>query len=110
MNSLQIALFILVIGVLANLPFVLSAPWVWIARRIQPTLFSRLVFSVILYCAAGGLAMALERYFHGSVYPQDWAFYVITFAFYWVLAFPGFVYRYLRRDKDGTGTASQTIA
>lgn len=59
----------------------------------------RLLEVVLLYFAVGGVALALEAR-AGQVYPQNWEFYAITFCLFLVLAYPGFVYRYLwRRHK-----------
>jgi len=35
----------------------------------------------------------------GNVFPQTWEFYAITACMFVVLAFPGFVLRYLRKRR-----------
>ena len=52
---------------------------------------------IILYFCVGGVAFALESA-AGNRFPQGWEFYAITACLFQVLAFPGFVYRYLRRQ------------
>ena len=42
----------------------------------------------------GVVARAIEGHI-GMVAKQSWAFYVITFSLFLVLAFPGFTYQYL---------------
>ncbi len=50
-----------------------------------------------MYLLIGGLAMLLESR-AGNVFAQTWEFYVITIFLFVVLAFPGFVFRYLRKQ------------
>lgn len=54
----------------------------------------RLIELLILYCAVGGMAYLLEARI-GSVFPQKWEFFAVTGCLFIVLAFPGFVFRYL---------------
>jgi hypothetical protein len=58
----------------------------------------RLLELFVLYFVVGGLAYLLESRI-GNVFPQTWEFYAITACTFVVLAFPGFVVRYLRRRK-----------
>jgi len=73
----------------ANLPFV---------RRTTP-FFVRLLQLIVLYFLVGGLAWALESRI-GNVFAQTWEFYAITACLFIVLAFPGFVFRYLRKRRS----------
>jgi hypothetical protein len=56
----------------------------------------RLLELFVLYFVVGALAYALESRI-GNAFAQTWEFYAITGCMFVVLAFPGFVYRYLRR-------------
>lgn len=58
----------------------------------------RVLELVLLYFAVLGLARLLEAN-AGEVYRQGWEFYAITAALFLVLAYPGFVYRYLRKRR-----------
>ena len=58
----------------------------------------RLVELVILYFVVGLLAHGLESRI-GTAFPQTWEFYAITACMFVVLAFPGFVLRYLRKRR-----------
>ena len=49
-----------------------------------------------MYFLVGGLGLLLENRL-GQVAPQGWEFYAITAAMFITLAFPGFVWRYLRK-------------
>ena len=58
----------------------------------------RLLEMVILYFIVGAVAFALEARI-GNGFPQTWEFYAITGCLFLVLAFPGFVARYLRKRR-----------
>ncbi len=49
---------------------------------------------IVLYFAVGGIALALEAR-SSQIYPQSWEFYAMTGCMFLVLAYPGFVWRYL---------------
>jgi hypothetical protein len=59
----------------------------------------RLLELFVLYFVVGALAYALESRI-GNAFAQTWEFYAITGCMFVVLAFPGFVYRYLRRRRS----------
>ena len=58
----------------------------------------RLAELAVLYFAVLFFARALEARM-GAVYPQNWEFYATTACLFVVLAYPGFVWRYLWRKK-----------
>ncbi len=58
----------------------------------------RVLEVVLLYFATLGLARLLEAR-AGQLYSQGWEFYAITAGLFLVLAYPGFVYRYLTRRR-----------
>jgi hypothetical protein len=58
----------------------------------------RLLELIVLYFVVGALGYALEARI-GNAFPQNWEFYAITACLFIVLAFPGFVMRYLRRRR-----------
>lgn len=96
-------LFLVIAGLLAaNLPFLTQRSLVGIPclKRDKP-FWLRLVELLVLYLLLGLLAHWFERSAYGAGYPQGWEFYAITFCLFLVLAYPGFVYRYLwQRRKD----------
>ncbi len=88
--------------VLANLPFVnerLLAVLPW--RTAVKPLALRLAELLLCYVVAGGVGRLFEAR-QGMVAAQGWEFYAVTGAFFLVLAFPGFVWRYLLKRKKGT--------
>ena len=99
MTAAQVLVILLAI-VAANLPF--------FTRRIlyivmpgsgQKNLAWRFLEILIGYFLVGGLAALLESRAHGSVYSQGWQFYAVTLCLFIVLAFPGFVVRYLWKQR-----------
>ncbi|AWL06775.1 DUF2818 family protein [Massilia oculi] len=59
----------------------------------------RLLELVVLYFVVGLVARLLESRI-GSVFVQTWEFYAITGCMFLVLAFPGFVMRYMRKRRQ----------
>lgn len=98
MTPSQAAWFVLVVAAIAaNLPFV-NERLLLVGPRRQPKkgvgwrLLELLVYAGLV-TAAG---TALEGYL-GQVQSQDWQFYAVMGCVFLTLAFPGFVWRYLRR-------------
>lgn len=58
----------------------------------------RLLELIVLYFVIGVLARVLESQI-GTVFVQGWEFYAITACMFVVLAFPGFILRYLRKRR-----------
>ena len=92
-------LVILAACVAANLPFV-NQRILAVGPALLPhkKLLLRLVELVVLYLLVGGLALLLEKGV-GQIAPRGWEFYAVTGAMFIVLAFPGFVFRYLLRRR-----------
>lgn len=59
----------------------------------------RLLELFVLYFVVGALAYALESRI-GNAFAQTWEFYAITGWMFVVLAFPGFIFRYLRKRRN----------
>ncbi len=83
----------------ANLPFMNERllAVVPLFRSAKP-LAVRLAELVLLYFAVGAVGMLFERRV-GQIAPQGWEFYAITGALFLVLAFPGFTWRYLLKQR-----------
>jgi Protein of unknown function (DUF2818) len=85
--------------VAANLPFVLDrhvlAVW---PLKVPKSLGVRLAELVAWYFIVGAIGLALENRV-GQIAPQRWEFYAITGALFLTFAFPGFVWRYLRKHR-----------
>jgi hypothetical protein len=89
----------------ANLPFLNESVFGFIpmrpaqggGARAKPFVV-RLLELIVLYFIVGGLAYALESRI-GNVFDQAWEFYAITGPMFVVLAFPGFVLRYLHKRR-----------
>ena len=91
-------LVILFAVVAANLPFVNERLLVVGPKRDPKALGWRLVELVLLYGATIGLGFALETRI-GQRQPQGWEFYAAMASLFVTFAFPGFVWRYLRRRR-----------
>lgn len=96
--------FVLLCALLAaNLPFfterlfgLLKFPLSIFPAAAQKTFAWRVFEMCVLYCLTGLLAIFLEARL-GHIQPQRWEFYAITACLFIVFAYPGFVWRYLRR-------------
>ncbi|MCC2955751.1 DUF2818 family protein [Massilia sp. IC2-477] len=92
----------------ANLPFLTERVFGFIPLKsntagdgIPPRTKSfplRLLELIVLYFVVGFLARTLESRI-GGVFAQNWEFYAVTGCLFLVLAFPGFVLRYLRKKR-----------
>ena len=89
-------LVILFAVIAANLPFVNERLFVIGPLRQPKSLALRLVELVVWYGAALGVGFAIEARL-GQIQRQGWEFYVAMASLFVTLAFPGFVWRYLRR-------------
>ena len=58
----------------------------------------RLLELIVLYFVVGSLSRLLESSI-GGVFKQGWEFYAITGCLFLVLAFPGFIWQYLRKRR-----------
>ncbi len=102
MNTAGWLLILLALGA-ANLPFLNQKLFAFlsISSFLPPNtkpLWLRLLELVVLYFLLGMFAWFLEQQ-RGNVHAQNWEFYAITFCLFLVMAYPGFVWRYLRRKS-----------
>ena len=91
-------LVLLLALVAANLPFVNERLFVVGPKRENKALGWRLLELALLGAFVVGLGMALEARI-GRRQPQGWEFYAVAVCLMLVFAFPGFVWRYLRRHR-----------
>ncbi len=83
--------------VTANLPFINERLFIVGPRRQPKRLGWRLLELLLLGGLTLGLGIALEQRI-GQRHVQNWEFYAAAACLYVTLAFPGFVWRYLRRS------------
>lgn len=82
--------------VAANLPF-LNNRFLAVFPLSKPkSLAWRLGELVLCYFLVGAVGLVLEQA-AGQIYPQRWEFYATTAALFLTFAFPGFVFKYLRK-------------
>jgi uncharacterized membrane protein len=89
----------------ANLPFVNERLFVVGPRRQPKAVGWRLLELLAALALTLGLGLALEASI-GQRSPQGWEFFAASACLFLTLAFPGFVWRYLRRGAvDAAETA-----
>lgn len=102
--AVAVAVVIMLAALAANLPFVndrlfgvipLSSAG-GMLKQGRKAFWLRLIELAVLYFVVGGVARLLEAQL-GGLHVQRWEFYAITACLFIVLAYPGFVHRYLRR-------------
>lgn len=103
--DISFATWLVVLAALAaaNLPFANERVFGFISLKPAHTgqarskpFFARLLELLVLYFLVGLVAYLLESRI-GNVFAQGWEFYAVTGCLFLVLAFPGFVFRYLKR-------------
>lgn len=87
----KLAAYIVVVGLIMFYP-----GWRSRLHTIKKSAFAQLVEIFVLYLLVGVLAFALELNL-GNRFEQTWEFYAITGSLFLVLAYPGFVFRYLMK-------------
>lgn len=97
-SSAAVWLVLLVAIVAANLPFINERLFIVGPRRSPKAIGWRLLELVVAWGLTLALGFALEAR-AGQIQAQGWEFYAaLGFAFL-TFAFPGFVWRYLRRHR-----------
>ena len=100
-HALEVWLVLIAALIAANLPFVNERLFVVGPRRAPHKAFGwRLLELGLLFGAVLGLGIVLEMRI-GQRHTQGWEFYAAAVAMFITFAFPGFVWRYLRRGRDG---------
>lgn len=94
--SAAIWLVLLLAVVLANLPFANNRLFSVMPLGKAKSLALRLLELVIYAALVIGVGRLLEAR-QGQVQDQGWAFYAVMACVFLTLAFPGFIWRYLRR-------------
>ena len=95
-HGAEVALVLLAAVVGANLPFFTERLLLVGPRRAPKAFGWRLLELLLLALLTLGLGRLLEARI-GQIYPQGWEFYAALGCLFLTLAFPGFVWRYLRR-------------
>lgn len=96
MQGAQVWLVLIVALTLANLPFVNERVFVVGPRHAPKSLGWRLLELFVFAVISLGLGFVIEARV-GQRHPQGWEFYAAFACLFLTFAFPGFVWRYLRR-------------
>lgn len=100
-SSIQVWLLLAAGLVAANLPF-LTERLLLVGPRAHPKKLAwRLLELLLLAALTVGVGVAIESRI-GQRHPQGWEFYAAALALFVTFAFPGFVWRYLRRQPPDT--------
>jgi len=95
-SSAAVWLVLLIAFIAANLPFVNERVFIVGPARHPKVIGWRLLELVVLWGLTLAIGFALEAR-AGQVQPQGWEFYAALGFSFLTFAFPGFVWRYLRR-------------
>lgn len=82
----------------ANWPFITQRLFGFVPLKNGKNLGIRLLELVLMYFVVGGIALLLEQRL-GQIATQKWEFYAISATAFITFAFPGFVWRYLRKSS-----------
>jgi hypothetical protein len=99
MGSSAAVWLVLLLGVVAaNLPFVNERLFIVGPSRAPKAIAWRLLELVVMWFVTLAIGFALEAR-AGQIQPQGWEFYAAMGFLFMTFAFPGFVWRYLRRGR-----------
>ncbi|MEQ1667374.1 MAG: DUF2818 family protein [Sulfuriferula sp.] len=96
MNTSVLALLVVAL-VAANIPFYSNRVMLLVPVKTQPKVLGWYALELIIWYFVVGLLGRLLEQKTGAAHSQNWEFYAVTASMFIVLAFPGFVYRYLWR-------------
>ena len=100
-QTIAVWLLIALAAVTANLPFFserLFAVLPWRGKDSKP-FWLRLLEVLVWYAVVGAVGFAIESSL-GNRFTQGWEFYAVTLALFLVMAYPGFVCRYLLKRSS----------
>ncbi len=102
----SVSMFLLKVGAIVAGAVLLLAYAGWRNRNrvVVKSFFDRLIEVLVLYMLIGTLGLGLEANI-GNPFAQGWEFYAITLSLFVVLAYPGFVYRYLLKHPKAKKVA-----
>lgn len=95
-STASVWLVLLLAVALANLPFINERLFAVGPRQAAKAVSWRLLELVLYSALMIGVGRWLEGR-HGQMAPQGWQFYAVLLCVMLTLAFPGFVWRHLRR-------------
>ena len=99
-NTVSAWLVIAVAFFAANLPFMNHRLFGVLPLRSGKPLAVRAAELLLMYFVAGAFGLLLENH-AGQIAPQGWEFYAVTGALFITFAFPGFIWRYLWKHRNG---------
>ncbi len=92
-TSVLIPIYLLLAFLSANLPW-LSERRFFLFETDRKSPWTRLAEWLGLYFLVGLVGLGMEYKLNGELHPQDWEFYAVTLSLFFVLAIPGFIWRF----------------
>lgn len=85
-----------------------ALPLLTVSRQVPVKSFAVRIFELLaFYFFVGAIGFVIEGYY-ANAHSQQWQFYAIALCLYIVLAYPGFVYRHLFRNRFNRRLIAQT--
>lgn len=91
---MSIWLLLLIMLVLANLPWMNGRLFLFIPLKNGKNAWWRLLELMVYYVVALLVAIGFEQQYAGNIYAQQWEFFVTTLSLFFVFSVPGVVYRH----------------
>lgn len=97
--SLEASVWMVIVLALvgANMPFLTHRQLGIFKLKNKKTILIHFFELIIYYLLIGFVSLLLEKNI-GKISSQGWEFYALSAALFLTLAFPGFIYRYLRKN------------
>lgn len=85
-----------------------ALPVFTVSKQVEVKIFAVRIFELLgFFFFVGGIGFAIERFYANS-HPQQWQFYAVALCLYIVLAYPGFVFRHLFKNRFNRRIIAQT--
>lgn len=111
--DINVFLLLVFAVLMANLPFVNRKVFFVIAVPLQRNQFKHIGWCLlewsVFFMMTAGIGYVLEMK-QGQVFTQQWQFYAINICLFLVLAYPGFVYRFLWHQKRNKAVDQEQVA
>lgn len=96
------------LAAIAGFLILFAIPVFVLGKEVQVKTFAVRLFELLgFFFFTGAVGFAIED-FYSNAHTQDWQFYAIALCIYIVLAYPGFVFRHLFRNRFNRRLIAQT--
>ncbi|MDO5667844.1 MAG: DUF2818 family protein [Alcaligenaceae bacterium] len=85
-----------------------ALPVLTVSKQVPVKIFAVRIFELLgFFFFVGGIGFVIEG-FYANAHSQQWQFYAIALCLYIVLAYPGFVFRHLYKNRYNRQLIAQT--